>query len=29
VCAVFFDRLRATDQVALGGIWARVRAGRF
>jgi DNA-binding MarR family transcriptional regulator len=25
--AAFLDRLRATDQVALGNIWARVRAG--
>ena len=29
VRAAFLDRARATDQVALGGIWARVRAGRF
>jgi hypothetical protein len=27
VRAAFLDRLRATDQVALGDIWARVRAG--
>jgi DNA-binding MarR family transcriptional regulator len=27
VRAAFLDRLRATDQVALGDIWSRVRAG--
>jgi DNA-binding MarR family transcriptional regulator len=29
VRAAFLDRLRATDLVALGDIWARVRAGAF
>jgi DNA-binding MarR family transcriptional regulator len=29
VRAAFLDRLRATDQVALGEIWARVRTGAF
>jgi DNA-binding MarR family transcriptional regulator len=29
VRADFLDRLRATDQVALGDIWARFRAGAF
>jgi DNA-binding MarR family transcriptional regulator len=29
VRTAFLDQLRATDQVALGDIWARVRAGAF
>ena len=29
VHAAFLDRMRASDQVALGDIWARVRAGAF